>query len=105
MAQFELRFNPDGRGASQVVGERFGLAGQPWQISEKGCEIEGIVADHDLDGPLSQGVFIAHDGAGDSPSNYKIVPWARIAAILAGRPAASPGTPATAPGKASGHVD
>ena len=193
VAQFELRFNPGGRGASQVVGERFGMAGRPWQISEKGCEIEGIVTDPergvvyigsedegifryrlrdgildpaskvvvdrvgrrlkadvegltlyaradgtgyllassqgsdqfavyqrefeggapnryltnftigasgpidavtatdgidavcaDFGGPLSQGVFIAHDGDGDSPSNCKIVAWARIAAIIHG---------------------
>lgn len=193
VAQYELRFNTDGRGANQVVGRRFDQQGRPWQISEKGCEIEGIVADlehgvvyigsedegifryrfldgvmdstskvvvdrvgrrlkadvegltlyaradgtgyllassqganqfavyqrefegdapnrhltnfiigasgridavtstdgidavcADLGGPLSQGMFIAHDGDGASPSNYKIVPWERIAAVIAG---------------------
>jgi 3-phytase len=192
VAQYELRFNAGSRGAGQVIGQRFGPADRPWQISEKGCEIEGLVADvtrgvvyigsedegifryrlrdgvmdtaskvvvdrvgrrlkadvegltlyscadgtghliassqgsdqfavyarefegdapnrhltnftigasgrfdavrstdgidavcADFGGPLAEGVFIAHDGDGASPSNYKIVAWARIAAVLA----------------------
>ena len=193
VAQFELRFNPQGSGSSRVLGQRWDQRGRPWQVSEKGCEIEGLVTDPvravvyigsedegifryrlrdgvldpaskvvvdrvgrrlradvegltlyaradgsgwllassqganefavyergfegnapnryltnfaigssgpidavsstdgidatcaDLGRRLAQGVFIAHDGAGHSPSNYKIVPWERIAAILAG---------------------
>jgi 3-phytase len=194
LAQYELKFRPGGHNLSQVVGQRFDQGGQPWQISEKGCEIEGIVADSErgvvyigsenegifryrlqdgvmdpnskvvvdrvsrrlkadvegltlyaradgsgyllassqgsdqfavyqrefagdvpnrhltnfkigasgridavtstdgidavsanLGGPLSEGLFIVHDGGGASPTNYKIVPWERIAAVIAGR--------------------
>lgn len=191
VAQFELRFNPQDRGSSQVLGRRWDQKGRPWQVSEKGCEIEGMVTDllrtvvyigsedegifryrlrdgvmdpasrvvvdrvgrrlradvegltlyaradgsgyllvssqganefavyergfagdapnryltnfaigasglidavsstdgidatcADLGGRLGQGVFIAHDGEGHSPSNYKVVPWERIAGFL-----------------------
>ncbi len=36
----------------------------------------------DLGGPFRGGLFIAHDGEGDSPTNYKLVPWKTIAAEL-----------------------
>jgi 3-phytase len=45
VAQFGLRFNPQGHGPSQVLGRRRDQQGRPWQVSEKGCEIEGMVTD------------------------------------------------------------
>ncbi len=195
VAQYRLRFSASADGSGQVLGERLGTTGRPWQISEKGCEIEGIAADPsrgvvyigsedegifryrlsdgvmdtaskvvvdrvgrrlkadvegltlyarpdgtgyliassqgsdqfavyarefegdapnrdlanfavgagdrldavtstdgidavcaDLGGQFAEGAFVAHDGSGASPTNYKIVPWSRIAAALAGPP-------------------
>jgi myo-inositol-hexaphosphate 3-phosphohydrolase len=44
---------------------------------------DGIdVVSANLGGRLSEGLFIVHDGEGKSPTNYKLVPWADISAVL-----------------------
>lgn len=41
---------------------------------------DGIdVASVNLGGDFKAGLFIAHDGEGNNPSNYKLVPWASVA--------------------------
>ncbi len=39
-----------------------------------------MVTNRNLGGSFTSGLFIAHDGAGSSPTNYKLVPWQTIAA-------------------------
>lgn len=38
-----------------------------------------MVTNRDLGGGFASGLFIAHDGDGNSPTNYKLVPWDSIA--------------------------
>ena len=59
VAQIELQFNKDGTGHHQITGIRHDNKGQPWQISQTGCPIEGIVAD-----PTYQAVYIAAEDEG-----------------------------------------
>ncbi|MEP3479328.1 MAG: phytase [Fuerstiella sp.] len=59
VAQVQLKFDPNGTATKQITGRRFDNAGRPWQISETGCPIEGIVAD-----PVHQAVYIAAEDEG-----------------------------------------
>lgn len=45
VAQFELRQSLSGVGANRIFGLRHDNGGQPWQISESACPIEGIAVD------------------------------------------------------------
>jgi len=45
VAQYELLCHPAGLDAEQITARRFDDHGRPWPISERRCEIEGIVAD------------------------------------------------------------
>ena len=45
VAQFELHHNAGATGTNQITGRRFDDGGSPWQISEHGGEIEGMVID------------------------------------------------------------
>lgn len=59
VAQIQLRFAADGTGTNQITGIRHDDHGRPWQISESGCPIEGIVAD-----PAYRAVYIAAEDEG-----------------------------------------
>lgn len=59
VAQIELKFNKDGTGKNQITGLRHDNEGRPWQVSETGCPIEGIVAD-----PVHNAVYIAAEDEG-----------------------------------------
>lgn len=59
VAEYELSLNPDQLGLERAIGRRHDLAGKPWQISEQGCEIEGIVAD-----PERKVVYIGSEDEG-----------------------------------------
>lgn len=61
VAEYTLSLHPEKTGLARATGERHDLAGKPWQISEQGCEIEGIVADADRQvvyiGSEDEGIF------------------------------------------------
>lgn len=59
VAQIELKFNSGGTGPNQIIGLRHDNEGNPWQVSQTGCPIEGIVAD-----PVHQAVYIAAEDEG-----------------------------------------
>ena len=78
-AVFDRRFSPGRPNAHRM---NFAIGASPTIDAVQ--QTDGIdVSSADFGGRLAGGVFIAHDGAGSSPTNFKLVPWGAIARVAA----------------------
>ena len=49
VAQFEMRYDPNGAKGRRILGKRYGAGASPWDLSGGRCPVEGIVADDERD--------------------------------------------------------
>jgi 3-phytase len=92
-AVFDRNFEP---GKPNAVIKTFSIANNPNNNVDGSVQTDGVcVTNVNLGGAFSSGMFIAHDSENtpppnsipNFPSNYKLVPWARIANATNGDPA------------------